>query len=115
MKSCGPAFLTVTAGVVHLLSCVAADESAGKTEALRTPPAQATTAGPLATVLQSLVDKHIVAGAVAFVADKDKVLDLEAAGFFQPRDEGADARGRRVLDRFDEQVDHSHRADDAGR
>ena len=37
--------------------------------------------GPLAAVLQSAVDKHIVGGVVGFVADKDKVLDVEAAGF----------------------------------
>ena len=36
--------------------------------------------GPLAPVLQSLVDKRIVSGVVALVANKDKVLDLEAAG-----------------------------------
>jgi len=35
---------------------------------------------PLASALQSAIDKHIVAGAVALVADKDHVLDLEAAG-----------------------------------
>ena len=35
---------------------------------------------PLAPVLQSAIDKHIVAGAVVLVADKDHVLDLEAAG-----------------------------------
>ena len=38
-------------------------------------------AGPLAPILQSLVERHIVAGAVALVADKDRVLDLEAAGY----------------------------------
>ena len=36
---------------------------------------------PLATVLQSCVDHHIIAGAVALVADKDKVLDLESVGW----------------------------------
>ncbi|MEO6787930.1 MAG: serine hydrolase domain-containing protein [Chthoniobacteraceae bacterium] len=38
-------------------------------------------AKPLAPVLQSLVDKHLVAGVVTLVADKDGVLDVEAAGF----------------------------------
>ncbi len=38
-------------------------------------------AGPLAPALQSCVDHHIVAGAVALVADKDKVLDVEAVGW----------------------------------
>ena len=37
--------------------------------------------GPLAPALQAAVDKHIVAGAVALVADKSHVLDLEAAGY----------------------------------
>lgn len=37
--------------------------------------------GPLQPVLQSLVDKHIVPGVVTLVASKDKVLDLEAAGY----------------------------------
>jgi CubicO group peptidase (beta-lactamase class C family) len=36
--------------------------------------------GPLASVLQALVDHHVVTGVVALVADKEKVLDLEAAG-----------------------------------
>jgi CubicO group peptidase (beta-lactamase class C family) len=36
--------------------------------------------GPLAPVLQSLVDKQIVSGVVTLVADREKVLDLEAAG-----------------------------------
>ena len=38
-------------------------------------------ASPLQPVLQSLVDKHIAPGVVALVASKDKVLDLEAAGY----------------------------------
>ena len=36
---------------------------------------------PLAPVLQSAVDKHLVAGTVVLVANKDRVLDLEAAGY----------------------------------
>ena len=36
---------------------------------------------PLATVLQSAVDKHLVAGAVVLVADKERVLDVEAGGY----------------------------------
>ncbi len=43
--------------------------------------ARAADPGPLASVLQAVVDKHIVGGVVFLVADKDKVLDLEAAGF----------------------------------
>lgn len=37
--------------------------------------------GPLASVLQAAVDKHEVAGTVVLVADKDRVLDIEAAGY----------------------------------
>ncbi|MCX6911188.1 MAG: serine hydrolase [Verrucomicrobia bacterium] len=37
--------------------------------------------GPLAPVLQSLVDKRIAPGVVVLVADKEKVLDLEAVGY----------------------------------
>lgn len=36
---------------------------------------------PLASELQAAVDKHEVAGTVVLVADKERVLDLEAAGF----------------------------------
>ena len=36
---------------------------------------------PIAPVLQSLVEKHIAPGAVALVADKDRVLALEKAGY----------------------------------
>jgi CubicO group peptidase (beta-lactamase class C family) len=43
--------------------------------------AHAAEPGPLASVLQQAVDKHLVAGAVVFVADKDHVLDVEAAGY----------------------------------
>ena len=37
--------------------------------------------GPFAPMLQSLVDRHVVAGVLVLVADKDKMLDVEAAGF----------------------------------
>jgi CubicO group peptidase (beta-lactamase class C family) len=43
--------------------------------------ARAADPAPLAAVLQSAVDKHLVAGAVVLVADKERVLDLEAAGY----------------------------------
>lgn len=42
-------------------------------------PAVSTTS--VASVLQPFVDKHALAGAVALVADKDKVLSLDAVGF----------------------------------
>jgi len=38
-------------------------------------------AGPLADAVQPFVDKHELAGAVMAVADKDKVLAMETAGF----------------------------------
>jgi CubicO group peptidase (beta-lactamase class C family) len=37
--------------------------------------------GPFAPELRSLVDRHVVAGVVVLVADREKVLDVEAAGF----------------------------------
>jgi CubicO group peptidase (beta-lactamase class C family) len=37
--------------------------------------------GPLHSALQPMVDKHIVAGAVALVANGSKVLDLESVGY----------------------------------
>src|SRR5438067_10873617 len=40
------------------------------------PPAKS-----IAAVLQPFVDSHSLAGAVTLVADKDKVLSLEAVGF----------------------------------
>src|SRR5215211_5029302 len=36
---------------------------------------------PIAAVLQPFVDRHELAGAVTLVADKDKVLSLEATGY----------------------------------
>src|SRR5947209_8265665 len=38
-------------------------------------------AKPIAAALQPFVDSHALAGAVTLVADKDKVLSLEAVGF----------------------------------
>src|ERR1017187_1251668 len=43
-----------------------------------------------AAALEPLVDKHELAGAVALVADKDKVLSVEAVGF-------ADIAGKRAM------------------
>lgn len=36
---------------------------------------------PIAAALQPFVDDHVLAGAVTLVADKDRVLDLEAVGY----------------------------------
>jgi CubicO group peptidase (beta-lactamase class C family) len=48
-----------------------------------TPQSQSSTAvsGPLAPVLQAMVDRHVISGAVALVADRDKAIDLEAVGY----------------------------------
>jgi CubicO group peptidase (beta-lactamase class C family) len=43
--------------------------------------ARAADPGPLAGVLQKEIDNHVIGGAVVLVADKDHVLDLEAAGY----------------------------------
>jgi CubicO group peptidase (beta-lactamase class C family) len=48
---------------------------------LLAPAEDAAPAKDVAAVLQSFVDKHALAGAVTLVADKDKVLSLEAVGF----------------------------------
>ncbi|HEY0306714.1 MAG TPA: serine hydrolase domain-containing protein, partial [Acidobacteriaceae bacterium] len=36
---------------------------------------------PIAGILQSSVDDHVVAGAVVLVANKDKAIDIEAVGY----------------------------------
>jgi CubicO group peptidase (beta-lactamase class C family) len=46
-----------------------------------TVPGSAGTPASSAAALQPFVDKHELAGAVALVADKDKVLSVEAVGF----------------------------------
>lgn len=43
--------------------------------------AEAPSAKPIASVLQPFVDDHVLAGAVTLVADKEKILDLEAVGY----------------------------------
>jgi CubicO group peptidase (beta-lactamase class C family) len=53
-------------------------------------PLHAETPAKVATALQPFVDKHELAGAVALVADKDKVLSVEAVGF-------ADIAGKRPM------------------
>jgi CubicO group peptidase (beta-lactamase class C family) len=54
--------------------------------AVATVPALSQPAAPppgkaLASVLQPFVDNHTLAGAVVLVADKDRILDLEAVGY----------------------------------
>ncbi len=63
--------------------CLAALLLAALTVAPRATRAQDSAAKPrgVATVLQPFVDNHSLAGAVTLVADKDKVLSLEAVGF----------------------------------
>jgi CubicO group peptidase (beta-lactamase class C family) len=48
---------------------------------LLAPAEDAASTKDIATVLRPFVDKHALAGAVTLVADKDKVLSLEAVGF----------------------------------
>jgi CubicO group peptidase (beta-lactamase class C family) len=45
------------------------------------PQTSTSTSGLLAQTLQPFVDNHLAAGFVAIVADKNKVLDLEAVGY----------------------------------
>lgn len=51
-----------------------------------TPGGEAAMGDPIRTYLQSLVDNHTLAGAVALVATKDRVVDVQAVGY---RDLGA--------------------------
>lgn len=60
----------VSSGLLLLLLC--ASSSAAQN---RTVP------GPLAKALQPYVDSHSLAGAVVLIADKNKILDLEAVGY----------------------------------
>ena len=55
-----------------------------------TVPVSAGTPASSAAALQPFVDKHELAGAVALVADKDKVLLVEAVGF-------ADIAGKKAM------------------
>jgi CubicO group peptidase (beta-lactamase class C family) len=50
----------------------------GLVPAQNSPPASD---GGLAQILQPYVDKHIVAGSLVLVASKDRILDLETAGY----------------------------------
>ena len=62
------------------------------------PPAAP--AKSIAAALQPFVDSHSLAGAVTLVADKDKVLSLEAVGFADIAAQQADADRCAVLDRL---------------
>ena len=67
-RGCVVVLLLVTASVG--VSAPAAD----------TPPALPSNGG-MAAKLQPFIEKNVIAGAVVLVADKDKVLDLEAVGY----------------------------------
>src|ERR1700687_4578670 len=57
-------------------------------------PASAADPAPsktIVTALQPFVDSHSLAGAVVLVADKDKVLSVEAVGF-------ADVAGKKAME-----------------
>ena len=47
------------------------------------------------SLLKPFVDKHELAGAVALVADKNKVLSIESVGFFNKNRLAAFATGRK--------------------
>ena len=71
--------------------------------------------GGMAARLQPFIDNHVLAGAVVLVADKDKILDLEAVGY-------SDLAAKKLVKttdlfyyRLDDQDLHRRRADDAGR
>ena len=68
----------------------------------------------ITAVLQPFVDNHSLAGAVTLVADKDKVLSLEAVGFADIAAKKPMRRRRAVLDRLAVQADHRRGVDDAG-
>ena len=60
--------------LTHLLPGLFASLAVLHPLAAETPPSSS-------TVLQPFVDKHELAGAVALVADRNKVLSVEAVGF----------------------------------
>ncbi len=51
------------------------------TSQIRAADPAAPSDGGIASVLQPFVDRHVLAGAVALVASKDKILDIETSGF----------------------------------
>ena len=67
----------------------------------------------IAAALQPFVDNHSLAGAVTLVADKDKVLSLEAVGFADVAAGKLIANRRVVLDRLAVKTDDCNRTDDA--
>jgi CubicO group peptidase (beta-lactamase class C family) len=65
---------------LHLTILLLVAVGADPTRVFAEDTSSASTKG-VAAVLQPFVDKHALAGAVTLVADKDKVLSLEAVGF----------------------------------
>ncbi|MCA9136425.1 MAG: beta-lactamase family protein [Planctomycetales bacterium] len=70
MKIASIAVVFLVASIAPVLSTVTAQ-----------PPVLAQPSVTAATVLQPYVDRHELAGAVALVADQDKVLSIESVGF----------------------------------
>ena len=70
--------------------------------------------GRIAEVLQGFVDRKALVGSVTAVADKDRVISLDAVGFADVATGQADARGCGLLDRLSVQAHHGHRVHDAG-
>ena len=77
------------------------------------PEGKAGPAPEIDAALKPFVESHSLAGAVTLVADKDRVISVNAVGFL---DIGAKMQhgGRcHLLDRLDVQADHRRRPDDA--
>jgi len=70
-RDCRTVAMLSAAMLLALVSTAAPAQSAPKPQLV----------GPLSLIMQPLVDSHQMAGAVALVANKNKVLDLEAVGY----------------------------------
>jgi CubicO group peptidase (beta-lactamase class C family) len=84
-----PKHLLLPISIVCLIqsgSLFAAGETPGiPVVAAPAPQLSASTSGPLTPVLQPFIDTHVAAGLVVLVADKQKVLDVEALGDASPK------------------------------
>ena len=85
----------------------------------RTAPAEVglstETLGMLKPSLQKLVDDGKIPGGVAVVARHGKVAYVTTFGYRDVEKQDADDRGHDLRDRLDDQADHLHGRDDAGR
>src|ERR1700734_2463543 len=67
--------------IVAVLGLTVALIAAFSTAPTRARAEDAASAKSIAAALQPFVDRHALAGAVTLVADRDKVLSLEAVGY----------------------------------